>query len=267
MAAPTPRPGTLGASSLTDLEGHDEFPARHIGPGPEDRAAMLAALGWSSLSELVDRVVPASIRLDKPLDLAAGRSEAETLAELRALASRNRVMTSLIGMGYADTITPGVILRNVLENPAWYTAYTPYQPEISQGRLEALINFQTMVCDLTGMELANASLLDEGTAAAEAMAMCRRLAPKAGPIMFVDADCHPQTIDVVRTRAVPLGIERGRGRSDRRCPPAASACCCSTRDRAGRYVTTGRSSRPLTRRARSSPSPPTCWAWCCCGTG
>ena len=193
--------------SLRALEGHDEFPARHIGPGAEDRAQMLDALGLSSLGELVDRVVPASIRLDKPLELDAARSEAETLAELRGLASRNKVMTSLIGMGYTDTLTPGVILRNVLENPAWYTAYTPYQPEISQGRLEALINFQTMVCDLTGMQLANASLLDEGTAAAEAMAMCRRLAPKAGPIMFVDADCHPQTVDVVRTRAVPLGIE------------------------------------------------------------
>ncbi|MGZ4718621.1 MAG: aminomethyl-transferring glycine dehydrogenase, partial [Acidimicrobiales bacterium] len=207
MAASIPGPAGHGTSSLVDLEGHDEFPARHIGPGADDRDQMLAALGLGSLGELVDRVVPASIRLDKPLDLAAACSEAETLAELRSLASRNQVMTSLIGMGYADTITPGVILRNVFENPAWYTAYTPYQPEISQGRLEALINFQTMVCDLTGMQLANASLLDEGTAAAEAMAMCRRLAPKAGPVMFVDADCHPQTIDVVRTRAVPLGIE------------------------------------------------------------
>ena len=200
-------PASLPPLSLDDLEGHDEFPARHIGPGLDDRAEMLDRLGLASLGELIDRVVPSSIRLDKPLGLPAARSEAETLAELRSLASRNQVVTSLIGMGYSNTITPGVILRNVLENPAWYTAYTPYQPEISQGRLEALLNFQTMICDLTGMQLANASLLDEGTAAAEAMAMCKRLAPKAGPVMFVDADCHPQTVDVLRTRAEPLGIE------------------------------------------------------------
>jgi glycine dehydrogenase len=184
-----------------------EFADRHIGPRAHDVADMLAELGVASLDELIDRVVPAAIRSDADLDLPPGVTEGEALARLRALADRNQVMTSLIGMGYSDTITPTVILRNVLESPAWYTAYTPYQPEISQGRLEALLNFQTMICDLTGMELANASLLDESTAAAEAMAMCRRLTPKAGPVFVVDADCHPQTIEVVRTRARPLGIE------------------------------------------------------------
>ena len=151
--------------------------------------------------------MPAVIRRSEPLALPAPRSEVETIAALRALADRNVVATSMIGMGYSDTITPGVIRRNVLENPAWYTAYTPYQPEISQGRLEALLDFQTMVADLTGMDLANASLLDEATAAAEAMAMCRRLAPKGGDIFFLDADCHPQTIAVVKGRAEPLDIE------------------------------------------------------------
>jgi glycine dehydrogenase len=202
---PVPQP--VPQPALDALEGHDEFLARHIGPSDDEAAAMLAALGVASLDELTDRVVPTSIRWDRPLDLPPAVTEVEALGRLRELASRNRVLTSLIGMGYSDTITPAVILRNVMESPAWYTAYTPYQPEISQGRLEALLNFQTMVCDLTGMELANASLLDEGTAAAEAMAMCRRLTPKAGPVFLVDADCHPQTIDVVRTRALPLGIK------------------------------------------------------------
>src|SRR3954447_18267375 len=176
---------------------------------------MLAALGLSSRAELVDRVVPDSIRWDKPLDLPGPVSERDALARLEQLAGRNQVVRSLIGCGYSDTITPGVILRNVFENPGWYTAYTPYQPAISQGRLEALINFQTMVTDLTAMEIANASMLDEGTAAAEAMAMCHRLSPAAkaaGPNagagrFLVDADCHPQTIAVIRTRAEPLGIE------------------------------------------------------------
>ena len=198
---------SLEANSLESLEGHAEFIGRHIGPSPDEQAEMLAELGLTSLDELIDRVVPSSIRWDAPLDLPGPVTETEVLSRLRGLADRNTVMTSLIGMGYSDTVTPPVILRNVFENPAWYTAYTPYQPEISQGRLEALLNFQTMVTDLTGMALANASLLDEGTAAAEAMAMCRRLTPKGGPRFLIDADCHPQTIDVVRTRAVPLGIE------------------------------------------------------------
>ncbi|WP_334144111.1 aminomethyl-transferring glycine dehydrogenase [Rhabdothermincola sp.] len=198
---------TADPPSLHDLEDHHGFARRHIGPTPADRDAMLAMLGCASLDELIDRVVPASIRWDKPLELAPPCTETETLERLRDLAGRNVVATSLIGMGYANTITPPVIQRNVLENPAWYTAYTPYQPEISQGRLEALLNFQTMVTDLTGMELANASLLDEGTAAAEAMALCHRQNPRAGSVFFVDADCHPQTVGVVATRARALGLD------------------------------------------------------------
>jgi glycine dehydrogenase len=193
--------------SLDELEDHGGFIGRHVGPNADEQAQMLAALGLGSLDELIDRVVPASIRLDKPLELAPPVTETEALDRLRELADRNEVATSLIGCGYSSSITPGVILRNVLENPGWYTAYTPYQPEISQGRLETLLNFQTMVTDLTGMEIANASMLDEGTAAAEAMAMCRRINPKGGDTFVVDADTHPQTIAVVRTRAVPLGID------------------------------------------------------------
>ncbi len=185
----------------------DDFAARHIGPSPDEITAMLERLGLASLDELVDRTVPETIRDRTPLALAVGSSEAETLGWLEDLAAKNDVLTSLIGQGYANTITPTVILRNILENPAWYTAYTPYQPEISQGRLEALLNFQTMVSDLTAMDLANASLLDEPTAAAEAMAMLARVNPKGGATFVVDAACHPQTIDVVRTRAEPMGIE------------------------------------------------------------
>ncbi len=185
----------------------DRFAERHIGPDADEQARMLGTLGLSSLAELTDRTVPESIRVRQELDLPTALSEHAVLERLAGMAGRNDVLTSLIGMGYSGTITPPVILRNVLESPAWYTAYTPYQPEISQGRLEALLNFQTMVSDLTGMEIANASLLDESTAAAEAMAMLQRLNPKAGTTFFVDADCHPQTIDVVRTRAEPIGIE------------------------------------------------------------
>jgi glycine dehydrogenase len=193
--------------SLPELEAPDRFVGRHIGPDPDEQARVLAALGLSSLEELVDRAVPESIRISEPLRLPAARREVDALVRLHELAQRNEVFTSLIGMGYSDTLTPTVILRNVLENPAWYTAYTPYQPEISQGRLEALLNYQTMVSDLTGMEIANASLLDEATAAAEAMAMCSRLNPNGGATFLVDTDCHPQTIDVVRTRAEPIGID------------------------------------------------------------
>ncbi len=187
--------------------GLESFADRHVGPRADDLTAMLATLGYGSLDELVTAAVPSVIREPVPLSVTEPLSETEALARLRELAAGNDVFTSLIGLGYHDTITPPVIVRNVLENPAWYTAYTPYQPEISQGRLEALLNFQTMVSDLTGMDLANASLLDEGTAAAEAMAMLHRINPKAGTIFLVDSDAHPQTIDVVRTRAEPLGVE------------------------------------------------------------
>jgi glycine dehydrogenase len=183
-----------------------DFAARHIGPSPQDQREMLAAIGAASMEELIKQTVPASIRQGTPLaSMGEARSEVEALARLRELASRNQVFTSLIGQGYHGTHTPLVILRNILENPAWYTAYTPYQPEISQGRLEALLNFQTMVCELTALDVANASLLDEGTAAAEAMAVAQRGSKSKATAFFVDRDCHPQTIAVMRTRAEPLG--------------------------------------------------------------
>ncbi len=191
---------------LDALEQNDDFVGRHIGPTDGDIATMLQAIGESSLDALIDKAVPAAIRSSGPLDLPASRGEQDILAELRSIASQNQVLRSMIGMGYYDCVTPPVILRNVMENPGWYTAYTPYQPEISQGRLEALINYQTMISDLTGMEIANASLLDEATAAAEAMTMCRRVGRSKSDAFFVSADCHPQTIDVVKTRAEPLGI-------------------------------------------------------------
>ncbi len=185
----------------------DAFPRRHLGPGAFDIERMVEVLGVDSLDALIDETVPPQIRLQTPLQLDPPRSESEVLAELRALASHNRVYRSFIGMGYYGTLTPGVIQRNILENPGWYTQYTPYQAEISQGRLEAILNFQTMVIDLTGMDIANASLLDEGTAAAEAMTMAKRAQKRGhtGNVFFVSEKCHPQTIDVVRTRAEPLG--------------------------------------------------------------
>ena len=182
------------------------FSDRHIGPDQHDQAAMLKTLGVASLDDLIDAVVPASIRQDAPLQLPPAASEVDVIDELRAIASRNVVRTSMIGLGYHDTITPPVVLRNVLENPAWYTAYTPYQPEISQGRLEALLNFQTVIEDLSGLPVANASLLDEGTAAAEAMALALRAGRSSGPFV-VDRDCLPQTIAVVLGRAEPMGID------------------------------------------------------------
>ena len=189
-----------------DLLQNDDFLHRHIGPTQHDAKEMLAEIGATSLDALIDEAVPESIR-DRGLDLPGSRTEPSVIDELEAIASKNEVLTSMIGMGYYNTITPPVILRNVLEDPGWYTAYTPYQPEISQGRLEALLNFQTMVCDLTGTDISNASLLDEATAAAEAMTMCRRVSKHSSDVFFVDSDCHPQTIDVVETRAEPLGIK------------------------------------------------------------
>jgi glycine dehydrogenase len=189
------------------LDPPDAFVDRHVGPSPEDVRAMLAALGFGSMAELIDATIPQAIRAKNALALPAARTEHEALRDLRAIAAKNKPWRSFLGMGYADTLTPPVIQRNVLENPGWYTQYTPYQAEIAQGRLEALLNFQTMVTDLTGMEIGNASLLDEATAAAEAMhlafAVGRNPSAKA---FFVSQDCHPQTIDVIRTRAKPHGI-------------------------------------------------------------
>src|SRR6266508_6354046 len=184
----------------------NSFARRHIGPNGDEVRAMLLEVGFENLDALIDAAIPKNIRLDRRLDLPEAKSEREALADLRALAKKNKVARSFIGAGYSDCITPPVIQRNILENPGWYTAYTPYQAELAQGRLEALLNFQTMVTDLTGLDIANASLLDEATAAAEAMALCHRAAHKDGAFV-IDADCHPQTIEVVRARAQPLGVE------------------------------------------------------------
>jgi glycine dehydrogenase len=197
------------------------FQDRHIGPSERDVQMMLDVLGLNSLDELIMQTVPASIRLTHPLKTGPGMSETDALATLRAIADQNTVFTSLIGQGYHGTITPPVILRNILENPAWYTAYTPYQPEISQGRLEALLNYQTMIADLTGLDIANASLLDEATAAAEAMAMAERAVKDAPKAFFVDAKAHPQTIAVIKTRAEPLGWQIILGDPWRDLDPAA----------------------------------------------
>ena len=190
----------------TDYNPYDFANRRHIGPSPAEMEEMLKVVGVTSLDDLIGQTVPQSIRQPIPLGWAP-LSEHELLARMRAVAARNKVMTSLIGQGYYGTVTPPAIQRNILENPAWYTAYTPYQPEIAQGRLEALLNYQTMVADLTGLPVANASLLDEATAAAEAMTMAERVAKSKARAFFVDENCHPQTIAVIRTRAVPLGIE------------------------------------------------------------
>ena len=189
------------------LHREDVFLKRHIGSNEADLQEMLALLGLASLDQLTEETVPASIRLDKPLALSEPRTEEDVVAELRQIASKNQVFRSFIGCGYANTFTPMVIQRNILENPGWYTQYTPYQAEISQGRLEALLNFQTLITDLTGLSLANSSLLDEGTAAAEAMAMCKGASRSKGKKFFAGSDCHPQTLAVLQTRAVPLGIE------------------------------------------------------------
>ncbi len=192
--------------SLRSLEHHDAFLERHIGPNDAEIAHMLRVVGHDSLDALTDAIVPASIKSPAPLALPAPVTEVEAIAKIRAIASKNQVFRSFIGQGYYGTHTPNVILRNILENPAWYTAYTPYQAEISQGRMEALINFQTMCADLTGMEIANASLLDEGTAAAEAMTLAKRSAKSKSSTFLVAGDTHPQTIEVLRTRAEPMGI-------------------------------------------------------------
>ena len=202
MLSPLPTAKTPHANSAMQA---DSFASRHIGPRQSDLPRMLQTVGAESLDALLDEAIPSGIRQQHPLAFGAALSESELLDKMRSVASRNTIMTSMIGQGYYDTYLPPVIQRNVLESPAWYTAYTPYQPEISQGRLEALMNFQTIIADLTGLDIANASLLDEATAAAEAMAMARRVGQSGAQAFFVDRDCHPQTIAVVRTRAEPLG--------------------------------------------------------------
>src|ERR1044071_433452 len=197
-------------SPAADVLRPGHFAYRHIGPRREDIAEMLEVLGYDSLDRFIDTVVPPEIRLRRPLALPPGRSEREVLQALRGLAGMNRVFRSYIGLGYAGTFTPQVVQRNVLENPGWYTAYTPYQAEISQGRLEALLNFQTMVADLTALPIANASLLDEATAAAEAMHLTEAVAtvaPGTTPMFMIADGCHPQTIAVVRTRAEARGVQ------------------------------------------------------------
>ncbi|HSH91707.1 MAG TPA: aminomethyl-transferring glycine dehydrogenase subunit GcvPA, partial [Ramlibacter sp.] len=195
------------ARPLGELENPAEFIARHIGIEEADEQRMLSVIGEKSRRALIDSIVPRSIARKNAMKLPASVTEAAALEELKAIASKNQVFKSFIGQGYHGTHTPGVILRNVLENPAWYTAYTPYQAEISQGRMEALLNFQTMVCDLTAMPIANASMLDEATAAAEAMTLAKRSVRSKSNRIVVAGDCHPQTIEVVQTRAKPLGIE------------------------------------------------------------
>ena len=194
-------------TTLTGLENAAEFIARHVGPSADDQQKMLEIVGCETLQDLTRQVVPKAIAMTEALDIVDGCSEAQAIAELRVMAKQNKVLRSFIGQGYYNTFTPNVVQRNILENPAWYTAYTPYQPEISQGRLEALINFQTLVTDLTGMEMANASMLDEGTAAAEAMALCQRMSKSKSMRFVVDRDCLPQTIEIIKTRAEPMGID------------------------------------------------------------
>jgi glycine dehydrogenase len=202
--APVPHSDSI---EHTDHAARPDFASRHIGPSPDEIAKMLAAVGAASLDDLVDQVVPEAIRTARPLDLPPAATEAEVLDLLHDLASRNRVTVPMIGAGWSDCVTPSVIRRVILENPAWYTAYTPYQPEISQGRLEALLNFQTVVADLTGLPIAGASLLDEATAAAEAMMLCRRVSKSTSRRFVVDGGCHPQTRAVLAARAEPLGVE------------------------------------------------------------
>ncbi|WP_420413916.1 aminomethyl-transferring glycine dehydrogenase [Roseibium sp.] len=200
---------------LTTYQAYDFANRRHIGPSPAEMEEMLKVVGFASLDDLIDATVPPSIRQKQPLDWGGpGLSERDALFHMKEVAGKNKVLTSLIGQGYYGTTTPAPILRNILENPAWYTAYTPYQPEISQGRLEALLNFQTMVSDLTGLDIANASLLDESTAAAEAMTMAKRSAKSKSNTFFIDENCHPQNIAVIKTRAEPLGIEVQVGNPD-----------------------------------------------------
>ena len=243
----------------------ESFVPRHVGPDEQDVAGMLKTLGFQTLDALIDATIPQKIRLRGGLDLPKGMSELEVLAYLRSMASKNQVFRSFIGMGYSDCITPPVIQRNIIENPGWYTAYTPYQAEIAQGRLEALLNFQTMVIDLTGVEIANASLLDEATAAAEAMTMSYGLKGKEGKEVFlVASECHPQTIDVVKTRASVRGIDvRVSSYADFRVGADVFGALVQYPRLMAPSSTTRRRSSSCTPPMRSSPSPPICSASFC----
>ncbi|MFM7192715.1 MAG: glycine dehydrogenase (aminomethyl-transferring), partial [Microcystaceae cyanobacterium] len=196
---PNPTLTAPATTSSATLAPTDTFVNRHIGPNAVEVGKMLSFLGFSDLESLIDKTVPPVIRLKETLKLPPAQSEYAAIAQLKSIASKNQIYRSYLGMGYNDTITPPIIQRNILENPGWYTAYTPYQAEIAQGRLEALLNFQTMIIELTGLEIANASLLDEGTAAAEAMAMSYGVSKNKANAFFVDRSCHPQTIEVVKT--------------------------------------------------------------------
>ena len=214
-AATNPGQPSAPKSDSTRWDGLGRFSARHIGPRASDIAAMVEQLGCARLDDLIDATVPAGIRLRRPLDLPSARSESSVLSELAGMAARNEIWRSYLGMGYHDCLTPPVIQRNLLENPGWYTQYTPYQAEISQGRLEGLLTFQTLITDLTGLPVANASLLDEATAAAEAMTMCHGIKHSENRSRFLVSDrCHPQNIELLRTRALPLGIEVMVGRTE-----------------------------------------------------
>ena len=184
-----------------------DFIKRHIGPSKKDEKDMLGQLGYQNINELISQTVPEKILFKGELNIGEPNSEYEALRILKGLSRKNQIYSNFIGMGYYGTYTPNVIIRNILENPGWYTSYTPYQPEVAQGRLEMLLNFQQMIIDFTGMDIANASLLDEGTAAAEAMGLSHRLNKKDSDLVFISKDCHPQTIEVVKTRAEPLGLK------------------------------------------------------------
>ena len=188
------------------ISSQKDFIKRHIGPSESDQQKMLSELGFKSLDDLIAKTVPENILLTEQLEIGEPNSEYEALRKLKAISKQNKIYSNFIGMGYYGNYTPYVILRNILENPGWYTSYTPYQPEVAQGRLEMLLNFQQMIIDFTGMDIANASLLDEGTAAAEAVGLSYRLCKNDSNIVFVSKDCHPQTIDVIKTRAEPLGL-------------------------------------------------------------
>ena len=192
-----------------------DFLKRHIGPSDEDQNKMLKELNYNSLDDLIKSTVPEKIQLKDGLNIGESNSEYEALRKLKAISKKNQIYSNFIGMGYYGTYTPYVILRNILENPGWYTSYTPYQPEVAQGRLEMLLNFQQMIVDFTGMDIANASLLDEGTAAAEAMGLSHRLNKKDSNLVFVSENCHPQTIDVIQTRAEPMGLKVLVGNEDK----------------------------------------------------